>query len=87
MALSRSSSSILISWSPPLGNHLIAAYTVHYKKIGDNEKQEVVGQDTHSYTITGLQGFTNYSLYVRAITKKIGRKSKEIVQETLQGSK
>ena len=88
VALPHSSSSILISWSPPVGNYRIAAYVVHYQKLGsDTEKQHVVGNATHSYKIPELYGYTNYSLYVTAITKMLGRKSKTIVQRTLQGSK
>ena len=66
---------------------MISAYTVHYQKRGENEKQVVLGNTTHNHIVRGLHGYTNYSLYVRAFTKVIGRKSKAIVQRTLQGSK
>lgn len=88
VALPHSSTSILISWSPPVGNYRIVAYIVHYQKLGsETEKHAVVGNTTHSYKITELYGYTNYSLYVKAITKILGRKSKTIVERTLQGSK
>lgn len=89
VALPRSSS-IVISWSPPVGNYSIRAYTVHYRQL-DNvnspESQDVVGKNTNSHKVSGLFGFTNYSLYVKAYTKVIGRESEIIVQRTLQGSK
>lgn len=87
VALSRDSSSILISWSPPVGNYSINAYTVHYQKAGDTEKEVVVDGDAHSHKIDQLHGFTNYSLYVRAYTKVMGMKSATVVESTLQGSK
>lgn len=63
---------------------------MHYQQL-DNlnspENQDVVGKDTNSRVVSGLFGFTNYSLYVKAYTKVIGRKSEIIVQRTLQGSK
>ena len=90
VALPHSSSSIIISWSPPVGNYSIRAYTIHYRQL-DNvnspENQDVVGKDTNSRVVSGLFGFTNYSLYVKAYTKVIGRQSEIIVQRTLQGSK
>lgn len=90
VALPYSSSSIIISWSPPVGNYSIKAYTVHYQQLGNvnsQEIQDVVGKDTNSRVVSGLFGFTNYSLYVIAYTKFIGRRSEIIVQRTLQDSK
>ena len=90
VALPHSSSSIIVSWSPPVGNYSIRAYTIHYRQL-DNvnslERDDVVGQDTNSRVVSGLFGFTNYSFYVKAYTKVIGRESEIIVQRTLQGSK
>ena len=86
VALPYSSSSIILSWSAPQGNFEITAYSVHYKRIGDGERQIVVGNSTH-HIIKRLHGFTNYTLYVRAVTTVIGRKSRSVVQRTLEGSK
>lgn len=90
VALSHSSSSIIISWSPPVGNYSINAYSVHYKRLGNVNSPEievVVGKDTNSLVVPGLFGFTNYSLYVKAYTKNIGKSSEIVVQRTLEGSK
>lgn len=90
VALPHSSSSIIISWSAPVGNYSIRAYTVHYRQldsVNSPESQDVVSKDTNSHVVSGLFGFTNYSLYVKAYTKVIGRESEIIVQRTLQGSK
>ena len=86
LALPHSSSSIILSWSAPQGNFQITAYSVHYKSIGDVERQIDVGNATH-HIINKLHGFTNYTLYVRAVTTVIGRKSRSVVQRTLEGSK
>ena len=63
---------------------------MHYRQL-DNvdspENQDVVGKDTNSRVVSELFGFTNYSLYVKAYTKVVGRKSEIVVQRTLQGSK
>lgn len=90
VALPHSSSSIIISWSPPLGNYSIRAYTVHYQKLGkvnNKEVQDVIDKDTHSWIVPRLSAFTNYSLYVKAYTKVIGKTSEVIVQRTHQDSK
>ena len=86
VALPHSSSSIILSWSAPQGNFEITAYSVHYKRSGDEERQIVVGNVNH-HIIKELHGFTNYTLYVRAVTTVIGRKSRSVVQRTLEGSK
>lgn len=90
VALPHSSSSIIISWSPPVGNYSISAYSVHYRQLGNVNNQElqaVESKDTNSRVVSGLLGFTNYSFYVKAYTRYIGRSSEVIVQRTLQDSK
>lgn len=89
VALPLSSSSIVINWSPPIGNHIIGAYTVHYKQLGQPGEPEtkVISKDTHSYEVQGLLGYTNYSFYMKAYAKAFGYKSEPIVQRTLEDRK
>ena len=90
VALARSPSSILVTWNPPDGHYQIIGYTVHYNKPGgarNEEKQNTVEGDVYSNIVTNLQPFTNYSFYVKALTKGIGLDSKVITQQTKQGSK
>lgn len=86
VALPLSSSSIVINWSPPIGNHIIGAYTVHYKQLGKPvaPKTKVISKDTHSYEVQGLLGYTNYSFYMKAYAKAFGYESEPIVQRTLE---
>lgn len=89
VALPLSSSSIVINWSPPIGNHIIGAYTVHYKQLGKPvaPKTKVISKDTHSYEVQGLLGYTNYSFYMKAYAKAFGYESEPIVQRTLEDRK
>ncbi|PFX32120.1 Immunoglobulin superfamily DCC subclass member 4 [Stylophora pistillata] len=84
VALPLSSSSIVISWSPPVGNHIIGAYTLHYEQLGkpSTAMAKVISKDTHSYEVQELLGYTNYSLYVKAYAKAVGYESEVIVQRT-----
>ena len=87
VALPSSSSSIILSWIAPQGNFEIIAYVVYCKWIGDHERRIIVVNATQ-HIIKELHGFTNYTLYVRAVTKTLlGRKSRSVVQRTLEGSK
>lgn len=63
---------------------------MHYNKPGgarNEEKQNTVEGDVYSNIVTNLQPFTNYSFYVKALTKGIGLDSKVITQQTKQGGK
>ncbi|XP_068689570.1 uncharacterized protein [Montipora foliosa] len=87
VALPSSSSSINLSWSAPRGNFEIYAYVVYCNRIGDGEAPtNVLNATEHIHVIKELHGFTNYTLYVRAVTKALlGRKSRSVVQRTLEG--
>ena len=73
-----------------MGNFSIRAYTVHFRQLGkanSKENQDVVSKGTHSFEVKRLLGYTNYSLYVKAYTKTIGKPSETIVQRTRQDRK
>ena len=86
----KSSSSVLLSWSPPLGSFNITAYTICYRDLDhqdETELQRVVDKEMDKYTLDNLFGFTNYSFFVVAYTNSVGLPSKTVVVRTLSASK
>lgn len=87
VAVALSSSSIVLSWSPPApGNFTIHGYVIHYQRQGDSEKQEILENVTH-FVFKNLYGFTNYTFFVRAYGNLFGRQSTSVTQRTHEGSK
>ena len=87
VAVALSSSSIVLSWSPPTpGNFTIQGYVVHYQRQGGSEKQEILDNKTH-FEFKNLYGFINYTFFVRAYGDLLGRQSTSVTQRTQEGSK
>ncbi|KAM7314275.1 protogenin [Ixodes scapularis] len=79
-----SSTSILLSWSPPLspGNRVVQAYSVHYLPTSGGIELQKVSVNT-SCIVDKLTAFTNYTFYVRAYSgKSASEQSEEITQIT-----
>ena len=87
VAVALSSSSIVLSWSPPTpGNFTIQGYVVHYQRQGGSEEQQILDNKTH-FEFKNLYGFINYTFFVRAYGDLFGRQSKSVTQRTQEGSK
>ncbi|KAL2093408.1 hypothetical protein ACEWY4_010720 [Coilia grayii] len=84
-----SSSAILLAWERPQYNaHRVIAYSVHYTKaegLNNEEYQAVIGNDTTSYIVDGLEAAGNYSFYVVAyMPLGASRSSAPVTQVTLE---
>ncbi|XP_063052407.1 protogenin B-like [Engraulis encrasicolus] len=84
-----SSSAILLAWERPSYNaHKVIAYSVHYTKaegLNNEEYQAVIGNDTTSYIVDGLEAACNYSFYVVAyMPLGASRSSSPLTQVTLE---
>ncbi|XP_029197863.2 immunoglobulin superfamily DCC subclass member 4-like isoform X2 [Acropora millepora] len=85
VAVALSSSSIVLSWSPPTpGNFTIQGYVVHYQRQGGSEEQQILDNKTH-FEFKNLYGFINYTFFVRAYGDLFGRQSKSVTQRTQEG--
>lgn len=78
-----SSTSITVSWDPPLEEQEpITKYSVSYYKMGDTREQEHEMTDT-SYTLSDLHKFSEYSFRVVAHnTNGAGASTDEVVART-----
>ena len=66
-----SSTSIHVSWREPLGGEVVTGFEVSYTPVNScpdtrGGRRMVEGRTITQFTLTGLQPFTNYSIYVRA---------------------
>ena len=66
-----SSTSIYVSWREPLGGEVVTGFEVFYTPVNScpdtpGGRGMVEGSRVTQFTLTGLQPFTNYSIYVRA---------------------
>ena len=66
-----SSTSIRVSWREPLGGEVVTGFEVSYTPVNScpgtpGGRRMVEGRTITQFTLTGLQPFTNYSIYVRA---------------------
>ena len=66
-----SSTSIRVSWREPLGGEVVTGFEVAYTPVNScpdtpGGRMMVEGSGVTQFTLTGLQPFTNYSIYVRA---------------------
>ncbi|KAM9797060.1 protein tyrosine phosphatase receptor type Fa isoform 1-T1 [Syngnathus typhle] len=77
--LSLSSTSIQVSWAPPPTSTdgpydaaAITGYSLAYRALGREDAQRHlvsgIGADVHSYALEGLEKWTEYSVWVRALT-------------------
>ena len=70
-ATTNSSTRIRVSWREPLGGEVITGFEVSYTPVNScpgtpGGRRMVEGRGITQFTLTGLQPFTNYSIYVRA---------------------
>ena len=72
VAVNSSSTSITVSWTAPsMPNGMIRGYTVTYyrSEVGMSDMaQEDVTSDITSIELSGLEIFTNYTIFVEAFT-------------------
>lgn len=66
-----SSTNIRVSWRGPLGGEVVTGFEVSYTPVNScpatpGGRRMVEGRTITQFTLTGLQPFTNYSIYVRA---------------------
>ncbi|XP_061538925.1 protein tyrosine phosphatase receptor type Fa isoform X1 [Phycodurus eques] len=75
--LSLSSTSIQVSWEPPASaagprDAAVAGYCLAYRALGGEDAQRhqvtAIGADVHSFVLEGLEKWTEYSVWVRALT-------------------
>ena len=58
--------SIVVSWKLMKDT---TSYNLHYRKSSDSEYQRIEGITTNSYTITGLEDMTEYTVYVTGVNE------------------
>eukprot|EP00731_Ephydatia_muelleri_P029842 Em0021g365a len=81
MAYNISSTSIMVTWQPPLTpNGIIRGYQVNYFVLGG--RIETVDTDTLSTLLTGLSSYVNYTIFVRARTVNLGTNSTFVMAAT-----
>ena len=83
MAYNTSSTSIMVTWQPPLSpNGIIRSYQVSYLANGGTS---LVTNDTGVVTstlLTGLSIYTTYTIFVKARTITLGNNSTTIIVST-----
>ena len=87
-----SSTSIHVSWREPLGGEVVTGFEVFYTPVNScpdtpGGRRMVEGSGITQFTLTGLQPFTNYSIYVRAnASQGLGPPSMPAVFEMTQAA-
>ena len=85
IAVPSSSESINVMWDiPQYPNGPLFEYRIYYNRsnVSSGSNYTTVEFPTHTINITGLEVFTNYSIFVVAIGIKIGDMGEEIQQRT-----
>ena len=93
-----SSTSLQVTWSPPLENEthgVIREYKIRYRKVECNSNtymsptwtERTVNTSTASYDITGLMKWSCYDVQVLAITIGNGVWSEAVRQRTSEDGK
>lgn len=86
----RDSTSVQLSWAlPTTKNGIIRKFKLSYGKTGSSlaEYEEIQGNTTLSYTLTGLDKCTLYSFKILAYTIKDGPNTTEIQRTTAEDGK
>ena len=90
MAMSSSSTSINVTWTKPsMPNGLIRRYIVTYYRTdsGLSDMQEVNITSTTTTQLSGLDIFTNYTIFVEAVTVARGSMSEMVIEMTNEDGK
>ncbi|XP_078667480.1 protogenin-like isoform X1 [Branchiostoma floridae x Branchiostoma belcheri] len=87
--ITKSSTEILVRWTPSVSKSPIIAYTIHYLQTEGNNKEEKkpVNVSQTEYLVTDLLPNTNYTFYMSAYTKEAASKmhSQQVVARTMEG--
>lgn len=83
MAISTSSTSILVKWKPPdVIKEPIVNYKLYYTEAGYPEEHEVLTNAT-SYEFQNFKKYTNYTFWVAALNKNgVGSNTEEVTVRT-----
>ncbi|XP_066270657.1 protogenin-like isoform X2 [Branchiostoma lanceolatum] len=87
--ITRSSTEILVRWTPSVSKSPIIAYTIHYLQTEGNNKEEKVPVNVSQteFLVTDLLPNTNYTFYMSAYTAAAAsdRHSQQVVARTMEG--
>ena len=92
MAAAASSTSISVQWDPPLiFNGIIRNYEITYYRtsvgISDSQTYNTMEGVAMATNVTGLEIYTNYTLFVRARTVALGNESETVTVVTEEDRK
>ncbi|XP_035670310.1 protogenin-like [Branchiostoma floridae] len=87
--ITRSSTEILVRWSPSVSKSPIIAYTIHYLQTEGNNKEVKVPVNVSQteFLVTNLLPNTNYTFYMSAYTREAASEmhSQQVVAKTMEG--